>query len=235
MKEILTHQDFQILHTNMQNNPDSLERGQPGLEWSRFFNGAKPCFSECQTLLMCLQQADLQKGLILELGTYLGRTANAIGVMLSALSPGSVLYTFDSFSGLPETWRPDFPAGTFALPESERPKLLPNVRQVLGTFAESLPAFLSQVEGCEGGREPTPISFLHIDCDLYSSTKEALQLLTGRIVPGTVLLFDEFYKYPGWENGEYKAFMELVKQNNWRYRFLCRNVYHEAVGVQIIH
>lgn len=226
---------MQILHTNRLNKPDSLEHLPAGQDWSLIFDGASHCFSECQTLLTCLQHADLQKGLILELGTYLGRTANAIGVMLSALSPGSVLYTFDSFSGLPETWRPDFPAGTFALPESERPKLLPNVRQVLGTFAESLPAFLAQVEALEAGREPTPISFLHVDCDLYSSTKEALELLAGRIVPGTVLLFDEFYKYPGWENGEYKAFMELVRQNDWRYRYLCRNVYHEAVGIQIIH
>ena len=35
-------------------------------------------------------------------------------------------------------------------------------------------------------------------------------VLADRIVAGTVIQFDEFFNYPGWQQGEYKAFQELV-------------------------
>lgn len=41
--------------------------------------------------------------------------------------------------GLPETWRPEFEAGTFKL--QALPKVLPNVRLYKGWFKDSLPVF----------------------------------------------------------------------------------------------
>lgn len=46
------------------------------------------------------------------------------------------------------------------------------------------------------------IALLHVDCDLYESTKEVLRQLYERIVPGGVVLFDEYLgldhiKFPG--------------------------------------
>jgi hypothetical protein len=33
--------------------------------------------------------------------------------------------------------------------------------------------------------------------------------MADRIVPGTVIQFDEFFNYPGWRAGEYRAFEEF--------------------------
>ena len=49
---------------------------------------------------------------------------------------------------------------------------------------------------------PTLASFIHIDCDLYSSTKTVLTLLAPAIRTGTVLVFDEWCGYEGWEQHE---------------------------------
>jgi hypothetical protein len=53
------------------------------------------------------------------------------------------------------------------------------------------------------------VSLLHVDCDLYWSTKCILDLLTDRIASGTVIVFDEFWNYPGWQDHEVKAFDEF--------------------------
>jgi hypothetical protein len=76
--------------------------------------------------------------------------------------------------------------------------------------------------------------FLHIDCDLYSSTKTIFNLLKGRIVSGTVIVFDEYFNYDGWEKGEYLAFQKYVKENQIKYEYLTYNHLHEQVAVIIL-
>src|SRR3712207_9141281 len=41
------------------------------------------------------------------------------------------------------------------------------------------------------------------DADIYSSTKTVLELLNGRIRPGTILLFDEYFAY--WRSEEHTS------------------------------
>ena len=76
-----------------------------------------------------------------------------------------------------------------------------NLIVVPGLFEETIPFFVKEYT--------KPCAFIHIDCDLYSSTKTVFTYLRDQIVPGTVILFDEFYNYPNYEYNEYKAFMEL--------------------------
>ena len=63
-----------------------------------------------------------------------------------------------------------------------------------------------------------PVAFIHVDCDLYSSTKTIFSLLSDRIVPGTIILFDEYFNYPNWQQHEYKALQEFVDTKNIKYR-----------------
>ena len=35
------------------------------------------------------------------------------------------------------------------------------------------------------------IKLMNVDCDLYSSTKDIFERVHGRVVPGTVIVFDE--------------------------------------------
>ena len=81
-----------------------------------------------------------------------------------------------------------------------------------GWFDQSVPVWAKD--------HPGPIAFAHMDADLYSSTKCVLDLLGDRIVPGTVLQFDEYFNYPGWKEGEYKAFMEFVASRGVKFEYI---------------
>jgi len=77
-----------------------------------------------------------------------------------------------------------------------------NVDFVVGWFNESLPPFLE--------REPGGVSFLHIDSDLYSSAISVLRMLSLRLLPGAVIVFDELLNYPGFRDGEMRALHEWL-------------------------
>ena len=78
------------------------------------------------------------------------------------------------------------------------------------------------------------MGFIHIDCDLYSSTKTIFDLLKERIKPGCVLVFDEYFNHPSWEEDEYKAFMEFIAETGLKYEYIGYNRLHEQAAVRII-
>lgn len=160
-------------------------------------------------------------GAYLEMGVYKGDSIN----YLASLRKDKIFHGFDSFEGLPEPWSSGhtnyfFDTGHFktAIPETRE-----NVRLYKGLFQDSLPAWK--------GENPGPIAFLHVDCDLYSSTACTLEILANRIVPGTIIAFDEFFGYYEWSEGEYKAFMEFSDRHNAKYEYLYYR--HDCVVVRI--
>ena len=62
--------------------------------------------------------------------------------------------------------------------------------------------------------------FLHIDCDVYSSTVDILNNLQGKILQGTIIVFDDYCNHPNWRQGEFKAWQEFVERNNIKYKYL---------------
>jgi predicted O-methyltransferase YrrM len=160
------------------------------------------------------------QGLICEFGVFQAESTNYIASRL----PRRRIYGFDSFEGLPETWRPEFEAGMFST-GGRLPAVEPNVTLVKGWFDETLPSFAAAHRG--------PVAMLHIDCDLYSSTKCVFDRLGDRIGPGAVLVFDEFFNYPGWEEHEYRAFTEFAQARGLSYEYLCYNGEHEQVAIRI--
>ena len=78
-----------------------------------------------------------------------------------------------------------------------------------------------------------PVRFLHVDCDLYSSTKTIFGGLNNRLQMGTVILFDEFFNYPGWQSGEYKAWRELCEEMHLQFEYLGYCHWDEQVAVRI--
>ncbi|MDR1373060.1 MAG: class I SAM-dependent methyltransferase [Dysgonamonadaceae bacterium] len=176
--------------------------------------------SSLELLNISLDEVDITKnGLILEFGVFSGKTINHIASRVQ-----QTVYGFDSFEGLPERWRDGFSTGHFQV--THLPKVRQNVILIKGWFDQTLPSFLAE--------HVEPISFLHIDCDLYSSTKTVFELCANRIHSGTVIVFDEYFNYDGWEDGEYKAFQEFVVANNIRYQYLGYNRFHEQVAVVIL-
>ena len=107
------------------------------------------------------------------------------------------------------------------------PPVLHNVTLVKGMFHETLPQFKKRV------LESTPIAFLHVDCDIYASTKEIFCQLADNIVSGTVIVFDEFYNYPGAEEQEFRALQEFLDRTGKKPVYLAYNQYFEQAVVQI--
>ncbi|WP_250476044.1 class I SAM-dependent methyltransferase [Caballeronia sp. GAFFF1] len=147
------------------------------------------------SLLEHTMGARRRPGLVMEFGVFEGETLRFI-----ADRCGDVVHGFDSFEGLPADWRPGFPRGSFACAP-----LQPHPHQTeihVGLFERSLPRFLA--------RHRASISFLHIDCDLYESTRTIFCLCGDRIVRNTVIVFDEFWGFPGWQHHEFRAFTEFL-------------------------
>ncbi len=159
------------------------------------------------------------EGLVLEFGVASGQTVNHI-----AAAVDGPVYGFDVFTGLPEDWRPGYPAGSFA--RAGLPAVRGNVEMIVGLFQDTLPAFVDTHAG--------PISLLHVDCDLYSATKTILRYLGHRLVAGSVILFDEYLNYPGWRHHEFKAFQEYIAWSGQRYEYLSVVTVHQQVAVRIL-
>lgn len=165
----------------------------------------------------------------LEFGTAGGTTINYI----SQFTPHPV-YGFDSFEGLPEDWREGFLKGAFHQ-NGHLPAVRPNVQLVKGWFSDSLVPFLET--------HNQQVSFVHIDCDIYSSTTFVLETLRERLAPGCIIVFDELVNYDGFDedNGELHAFYEFVTKYNLQFKWIgmngtipMRGYVHENVAVQLL-
>ena len=55
---------------------------------------------------------------------------------------------------------------------------------------------------------------------MYSSTVDIFNTLEGKVVPGTVIVFDDYCNYTGWRVGEWKAWQEFVQKQNLNYEYL---------------
>lgn len=159
-------------------------------------------------------------GLVLEFGVEDGESINFIADRVK-----TTVHGFDSFEGLPEAWVQGQERGAMST-GGRLPQVRENVELHVGWFADVLPGFVA--------RHEEHVAFMHIDCDLYSSTRCVLEHLGERIVPGTVIQFDEYFNYPGWREHEFKAFQELVRDRRLRYDYLgyVRTGYSVAVAIR---
>ena len=167
-------------------------------------------------------------GVIAEMGVCTGRTIN----LIAALNSRSVVYGFDSFEGLPEAWnRNDYPLpkGVFAYHNPNKPPaVLNNVRLVKGLFKDTLPIFADEVLNDKS------IAFLHIDCDLYSSTKDIFDTLGSYLTSGSVVLFDELYNFPKWEEHEFKALEDFLATSGKKVEYIAFNKNWEQVAIRFL-
>ncbi len=166
----------------------------------------------------CLQNEIAKNGLFLEFGVFQGESIN----FCADLAPKKKFIGFDSFEGLPETWGGKEAKGHFDL-QGKLPPVSKNVKLEKGWFNESLPKYLE--------KNTHDVAFLHIDCDLYSSTKTIFEKLANRIKIGTVIVFDEYFNYPNWQKHEFKAFQEFVQEHNVKYEYLAMGVLDMAVEI----
>lgn len=133
-------------------------------------------------------------------------------------------FAFDSFEGLPIAKDSDasgfFEKGQFkaSLDEFNRSLISANFPQersviVSGWYDKSLtPAVYDE-------HRLTKAAIVHIDCDLYESTRLVLEFIAPLLVDGTVLIFDDWFHFNGHPlKGEQKAFNEwAAKLKGWSF------------------
>jgi hypothetical protein len=159
------------------------------------------------------------EGLLLEFGVFKGHSINVIA---SAFGDRQV-HGFDSFEGLPADW-PGYNVRASAFDQGGKlPRVAANVILHKGWFDQSLPEFLRDTPG--------EIAFIHVDCDIYESTKTIFDVAGDRIRPGTVIAFDEYHNYPGWREHEHRALQEFCTQRDVRYEYISYNNLQAAVRI----
>ncbi|MBS27350.1 MAG: hypothetical protein CL566_00235 [Alphaproteobacteria bacterium] len=77
------------------------------------------------------------------------------------------------------------------------------------------------------------MSFAHIDCDLYISNVTTLKHISPHLQTGTLLLFAEYFNYPGWKLYEHKAWSEFCQANGTRYSYIGLTALDGRVLVRI--
>lgn len=174
-------------------------------------------FSDPESTLRYALEIAPTKGMALEFGVFKGRSLRII----AAARSGEV-YGFDSFKGLPEDYRSHVREGAFALDAVPE---VPGAELVVGWFDDTLPGFLAEHQG--------PVSFLHVDGDLYSSAKTVFDLVGPRLQAGSVVIFDEFFNYPGWEKHEFRAWQEWVSSTGTEATYEAYTMNNEQVVARI--
>lgn len=160
-------------------------------------------------------------GSLLEFGVYRGRSINFLAGCTTRTVHG-----FDSFEGLPVDWRGMMEQkGSFGA-GGRAPKVAPNVQLHPGWFKDTLGEFL------RGNNEPA--SFMHIDCDVYEATRDVFDAFRDRIVRGTIIVFDEYFNFPGWRHHEYKAFQEFIAASGRSYRYFGLSAQKGHVAVEML-
>jgi hypothetical protein len=132
-----------------------------------------------------------------EVGVYKGATAK----LICEAKQEKALHLFDTFEGLPQESTFDrrftrnmFPASLQSV--RDRLSIYNNVHYYKGLFPETA----RPVEAREFG-------FVHLDVDLYQSTKDALEFFYPRLVAGGILLTHD---YPS-ADGVCKAVSEFLR------------------------
>lgn len=156
-----------------------------------------------------IDEEALDRGAIqyLEFGVYRG---DSLQSWLAGIShPDSRFVGFDTFTGLPDRWRPTEPAGHFnangLVPDIKDPRCSFEV----GLFQDTLPTFMARTN-------LTGRLVINLDADMFTSTLFVLTTLAPHLKSGDVIFFDEF----SCPLDEFRAFEEFVRSFRVKYEVI---------------
>jgi hypothetical protein len=235
------HNGYQILHFDTSNYP--IEEDLSSYEYAKKnMSNAKIFDSDSEIIQRATYWAEKREGIIIKFGVYSGHKVN----FLAALNPKKIIYAFDTLKGIGEDWRPNFPKGTFSyINKNQLPMVLPNVNLITGSYDETTKLFVknlkksmklsfTDVEDKNVLDEKKGVfSIFYVDTKTYINTKVIFKNLGEYINKGTIIVLNEYFNYPGWQNHEFKAFQEFVSERNLDYEYLAYNRFHSQVIVRI--
>ena len=150
----------------------------------------------------CLSQEAMHGAAVIECGTWRGGMAAGL---VAIGGPGRDYHFFDSFAGLPPPTAED---GDYALRAQREGSLYFNnntatLAEFMATLAPlALPGDRLHVhEGLFAATLPKaevgPVAVLRLDGDWYSSTLQCLEKFWDRVLPGGLVLIDDYYAWEG--------------------------------------
>jgi len=165
------------------------------------------------------------RGDYLEFGVYRGSSFILAARSAALYGLNAVRYfAFDSFQGLPEAEGKMFAHGEFACSEQTFTRIITKagvpidkVVKVKGWYSDSLTNNIKKKHNLDRA------AVVHIDCDLYSSTRDVLAFIEDIIQIGSIIIFDDWCAFRNEQHpenfGEPRAFSE------WRARGAFDNFY----------
>jgi hypothetical protein len=209
-----------IPSTALRLRSESVEDAVRHIRDDHRFDLAQVVLHNPEALRIALAEAPPWAGLVAEFGVYSGRSMEIIAPRF----PEQIIHGFDSFRGLPERWTGSKEgAGAFDVGGVPPAIAASNVEFHVGWFSDTVPVFAES--------SSLPFRFVHMDADLYSSTKTVFDCMGDRFVDGTVVVFDEYFGYHAWRHHEHKAFMELLEDRDLTFEAIA--IGHMSLGVRI--
>jgi O-methyltransferase len=116
----------------------------------------------------------------------LGVASGASAMMIASRAPGRILHLFDTFEGLPKPTQPDSARFrerqySYSLEEVQRYLKNDDIRFHRGLF----PLTATPLSG-------TRFAFVHLDADLYESTRAGLEWFYPRLNRGAILICHDY-------------------------------------------
>jgi len=209
----------------------SLNFTNAGISPYQAMNKLRRCYNLC---LFYIRSRDAE-GDIAEAGVFRGSTARLIVELIETGKldiQGREFLLFDSFEGLPDLASSDVPSIEAAQGTGPDPFHKVTPRRFSNTSEEEVRAvfrdypWVSTQKGwipeVFAGFEPRRFSFVHIDVDLYRSTRDCLDFFVPRMSPGGIILCDDYLsvRFPGarlaWDEYCEKHGVRFVTLDNYQ-------------------
>ncbi len=161
-------------------------------------------FMRTRPFLTVLDRLEGLEGDVVECGVFWGRSLIPMaGALRKRGMADRKVFGLDSFNGFEEADLGEGDLGEGRTMETlrrrfkQQPRIVSDLRRVAGVlglnveimpgeFSKTLPKIMDRT-----------FCFVHLDCDIYQSYRTCLEALYPRVVPGGIILFDE-YRSPVW-------------------------------------
>ena len=141
----------------------------------------------CWLLLQLLRQALALPGDFAEFGVFRGGTALFAAGVLRDARDARTLHLFDSFAGMPVTSAGEaFARGDFGQTSEAA------VRALVAPTGAHVDFHVGFIPDTFKGVEIPRLAFAHVDVDLYQSVLDCIEFVYPRLVPGGIVVFDDY-------------------------------------------
>jgi len=162
-------------------------------------------FSANRPYLQLIKRVAHLEGDVAECGVFRGRTLLRLAMYVNSVNKRKTVHGFDSFQGFPprSVTEGDLGPNRTMTKVRNRFKRAGSARDRIERVASHLNLELEVHAGYFEDTVPQVVArgrrfcFIHLDCDIYESYRTCLASLYDALVPGGIMLFDE-YACPVW-------------------------------------